>query len=952
MRKKSIPILCLLSLFPFSGQAIVKNSCDTDKVIALIRNGGSNSINWVNPDNPFGDPSTFYCRSTMVVTGGPVGTWRLSNVGKFNSQFNSTYEQGLNNVVLGQAAPLPDTEESPYISTNGLRLVGGVGFSSIGIVPGQTTSDPGSWVSVATAALTGGVTSSSFPSGSVNQVWAVNLAQNCAYLDGANWQDHGPRWPMDRDRINHGGSQQDFHAVGGGLAGETRPEWTDQPIVVSLDFQNGSYYTQGHQLHFARSNDYFLPSENVTNHPNPWQHLDHPTNQSTTVLADEFITEEAVPGILSDVSWHSTTTAPSDVRCELFDNGDFRTLNYGVQSISTNAGFGTGKYKVKLNAVRQDDYKPNLTPIQWGNKSKQNRYRLLNAPQFLRHPGQMYFNSSTGWLYFIPFVQPTATSRIQVLNVSLPYPYRANDDQTTTTYRIAESIIKFEKCQNFQLDGVVFDTFMAMGVKIDDARQVKVSNSVFRNIGSAGVQARNLEGRNIGTEQDPEFDFGGVYACIFQNSYKCIIDHFDDRWNPLFLSGHQRNQGFACGTPANLLYSGNIVELNLPPANVRPAWMNNVATETYGSVTTNYHETLRSSGQLYVAAPAFDLRGDSREMKVEGNTFSNCAGISMRVQGTRGLIANNVFKSCNRDVTDNGAIYMGRELLSVGNTFQDNTFWNMVGSYGDYVNRSKYANKQVSAIMLDDGMWGQTVKNNVFNNADVGITINAGRYNLLERNKFNKINSRMVKMEAAVSASSGFLEDYYKQAKRACGTSPFNDPLSNPDRITFTHSAWNWYKTVGAYSYWTTSSFVPDDLEELNRMKGESQSAWKNDPFAANWLSSFQQKPGQMELMVESGTEGTIGSPPPLPLVAGYRNLFVYATSDFGTVPANELTQLNNDNGGTTGTKFEMGINYRPNAANGSGGEIPSYMYRGEDATLASLKPYRKHMFGMKVTTP
>lgn len=952
MRKNSIPILCLLSLFPLSGQAIVKNSCDTDKVIALIRNGGSNTINWVNPDNPFGDPSTFYCRSTMVVTGGPVGTWRLSNVGKFNSQFNSTYEQGPNNVVLGQAAPLPGNEESPYVSTNGLRLVGGVGFSSIGIVPGQTATDPGSWVSVATAALAGGVTSSSFPSGSVNLIWAVNLKDNHGYLDFATWAAHGPRWPMDRARDStEPGNPSDYHAVGGGLEGQTRPEWTDQPIVVSLDFQNGSSFMQGHQLHFARSNDYYLPSENVPNHPNPWQNLD-PANLSTSIVTSDFITEEAVPGVSGDVTWHSDAATPSDIRCELFDAGDFRTYNYGVRSITTNAGFGPGKYKVTLNTARRDGFENNSDPnkVNWGNKSKQNRYRLLNAPQFLRHPGQMYFNSTTGWLYFIPFVQPTATSRIQVLNVSLPYPYRANDD--TSTYRIAESLIKFEKCQNFHLDGVVFDTFMAMGAKIDDARQVKISNCVFRNIGSAGVQTRNLEGRNIGTEQDPEFIFGGVYACVFQNSYKCIIDHFDDRWNPLFLSGHQRNQGFACGTPSHLLYSNNVVQLNLPPANVRPAWMNNTVTETYGSVTTNYHETLRSSGQLYVAAPAFDLRGDSREMSVEGNTFSNCAGISMRVQGTRGLIANNVFKSCNRDVTDNGVIYMGRELLSVGNTFQDNTFWNTVGSYGDYVNRSTYSNKEVSAIMLDDGMWGQTVKNNVFNNADVGITINAGRYNLLERNKFNKINARMIKMEAAVSASPGFLQEYYIQAKRACGTSPFNDPLTNPDRITFTHSAWNWYKTVGAYSYWTTSTFVPDDLEELNRMKGESQSAWKNDPFAANWLSSFQQKPGQMELMIASEVEGTIGSPPPLPLVAGYRNLFVYAASDLGTVPANELTQLNTDNGGTTGTKFEMGINYRPNAANGSGGAIPSYMYRGEDATLVSLKPYRKNMFGLKVTTP
>jgi len=943
---KRIVIPLLVLSHAATGWAIVKNSDDTDLIIAGMDSQDAN-FNLANSQNPFGDPKTFYCRSMIKISGGPSGNWYIRNVGNPNSFWNEAYTFGRAGEINGF---------SPLLVTN-IRLIGGIGLSSSGLVPGNSTPVAGSWTPGTTAAAALGLPSGTFPS--LDGVWAVKLSDHAAYVGGATWANQGPQWPMNQDRALTGENApvpKDFHTISGGLQGETRPEWTDQPIVVSLDFatSDGEYH-RGVQLHFARSNDYWLPSENKLRHPNPWQNLD-PNTANIAPRSDgkywEFLTEEPVPGVTATTTWHPSTATgnPSNVRCELFDQGDYRTMNYGVQKIEVDPQ-DPNRQKVILNTPRQ------LEDVT--HRSKRNRYRLINAPQFLRHPGQMYFESTSGWLFFKPYIQPASDKRIQVLNVSLPYPYREDATNTTLPFRIPDSIIRFEKARNIALQHFEFDTFMANGVKMLNTQGVYVNTCLFRNIGSAAGQLQNAESLNTGTSENPSWVDAGLYGCEMANSYKCMIDHSDERWDSIFLAGHFKHQGFACGAPTELYYSGNQIKLNLPPPAARPAWISqNLVSESYGGEDHVSHESLRSYGQVYPAAPGFDLRGNSRGLTVEGNSFEDGSSLAIWGHGSRGQYRNNVITSCVRDTTDSAAIYMGRELLSTGNVIEDNVIRHAVDTYGDYTNRTDASyREEVAAIMLDDGMFGQTVKNNVFDNVDVGITVNAGRYNLLERNKFNKVNRRMLKMEAAIPASSGFLLAYYGQAKLACGTSPFNDPLTNPDRITFTHSAWSWYKTVGAYSYWTTSTFVPDDLEELNRMKGESQSAWKNDPFNAGWLDTFAFEPGNMELVISNAhlvnQDEEQGIDPPRALqrsVTGYRNLFVYAQSDIGIVPANELAQLNGDNGGSTGTLFEMGINYRPSLP--SGGSIGSYYYQGDSATFPSQKTYRKNMYGLKVTTP
>lgn len=953
--KKYIGAIAAIFALPICAQGIVYNQCDADKLIVEIRDRGVNAL-WGNPDNPFGDPATYYVRSTIQISGGPGPTWHVKNIGKWNSQFNPLY--GANNaqgqwVTLGSSTTMLNGTANPLLDPWGqARLVGGIGISSIGKKPPQNTSVQGDWKTLSEALADTtypdeGLQLADFPSASQNLIWAVNIKQHCGYINdglggGATYDTHGPRWPMNQPRFAYVDAEppgsvplpQDHHRIGGGIAGATETHWTDQPIVVSLDFEDGGTYHRGVQVHFARSNDYYLPSENVPNHPNPWQHID---STSQAAASNVIYSEEPIPGFSTDRTFVPGTPSqqsvvPSDVRCELFDQGDYRIVNYGVRSITVNPGVGTGKMRIELNANRQD--------VSGINKYKRNRYRLTNAAQFLRHPGQMFFQSKSGWLFFIPYKQPTASSRLQVLNVSLPYPYR--ESRTSNVRKVADAMFEFNNCRNFGLQMFQFDTMFAMGVKMRDAEKVFIDSCTFRNIGSAAVQTINLEDDFTNGQYT---ELAGVFGCHFYNSYKCIMDIADDRWNPLFKAGSLKYQAYACAQTSNTQYVGNVTALELPPTGVLPAWMTNTVSESFGGTTDVNHETLRSWGQIYVQAPAFDIREQQVGVRCTDNQFTNGAGIAIFPRGINGTYTGNIFTSCNRDVTDNGVIYTGRELVTQGNVVSDNVFRHAVMNYGDYENKSLYEPKAVSAVMLDDGICGYTIARNEFNNVDVGITTNAGRYHLLDRNKFNKINTRMLKMEGAIAADTGTLSYLYERAQRACGTLPFNSTL------TFASTNWNWYQSSAGYGLFPgVTAHGPNFKDELDEMNGmrlavSSTAPWPVTFPGETWLDAFgRTTPSAIPLITyKLPTEGS--DIPPRKLV-GWRNVFRYNQADFGQVPAAEVSRLLTFRGEMpVGFLFPMGYVARNDN------------FAGTPATIrwtptGPTAEYDEFMYGFEVTTP
>lgn len=932
MKCKHIFALVALASVPIQANAIVYNADDADTIITNMMLIGGGAV-YTNSANPFKDPFTFYVRSSIVISdggGGGTATYRIRNEGNNLSPFNTSIN--LNNSF----APLFG---DPEFSTN-MRIVGGIGVGSKGTLPGVSGSQPGSWVKLVDVPATEASWVNGIPAGSATLVWAVNLGSSSVngYIDGANYGDSGPRWPMSEPRAFGSAPQEgvDRHE----LNGKTQPFWTDQPIVCSLDFEYNGTYLRGQQIHFARSNDYYLgtlDSKATEPTPLPWHHLKKDSLNAVS-NATVLYTEGDLPNISSTTTWHTDPTKPSDVRCELFDESDFANLNYGVRSVEVGGG---QPMRVVLNANRKAGAPGDN---EFDKRNARNRFRLVNAPQFLRHPGQMVFHSATGWLYFIPYIQPTSESRMQVLNVSLPYPYRSS--LSSSTYdKVAEAPIFLRQLENFSMYGITFDTCFATGLKMQDTRGMQIQGCEFNNMGSSGVQSRNTEGWYYQSDFRPAY----IAACWFQNTYKCAIDHYDARWEYHWGQGRLKHQAFACGTPSDLLYSNNYVGLVMPPTGIRPAWMTNTFTTTKGSTTRKEHMTLRSYGQIYPAAPAIDMRGDVRGALVEGNAFRAGGGVAIRYSATKSLIKSNLVDACVLDLTDTSGIYCGREAILQGNSLEENDLRHITRNYGDYVNNSELR-EEVAGIMFDDGVWGQAARRNQFWNVDLAFKLNGGRYNLFERNKFNKVNKRMIAATGAIGNDTT-PGSFFEQAKRCCGTAPFND-LSDPDPISFTHSAWNWHRSSGsgAYNYQNTGWPLTNDLLNLD-VAGESipGTGWSTAINSSTlqkrteWLDSYTSD-GMQLIVWESNTI------PGTRCMLGYRNLFVYGDSDFGTdVPSQELGLLTGFQAGQTNTPFEMGYNWIKENQYPASNVIPAYRLDKNSLTRTN---YRKFLYGMKVTTP
>jgi hypothetical protein len=96
--------------------------------------------------------------------------------------------------------------------------------------------------------------------------------------------------------------------------------------------------------------------------------------------------------------------------------------------------------------------------------------------------------------------------------------------------------------------------------------------------------------------------------------------------------------------------------------------------------------------------------------------------------GNDHLIENNVLHHLLLETEDAGAVYIGRDWTSRGNTIRGNYFYSL-GPTHSSLNRSLLA-----AIYLDDMASGVAIMRNVFDHAQTAVLINGGRDNVIEDN--------------------------------------------------------------------------------------------------------------------------------------------------------------------------------------------------------------------------
>lgn len=172
--------------------------------------------------------------------------------------------------------------------------------------------------------------------------------------------------------------------------------------------------------------------------------------------------------------------------------------------------------------------------------------------------------------------------------------------------------------------------------------------------------------------------------------------------------------------------------------------IHNVAAEGVEFLNCGNRATMESSGCFVTSCTVSDFATDTGAQHV-GIRAEDCVGVTINhndigygpdaaiaYQGVYIIIEYNKIHDVVQYTGDAGAIYAGRHLNDHGNEIRYNHFYNI----GQFSGSFKYG---ASAVFFDDGMWGQSLTNNVFGpniSQYAAIKIHGGQNNIVQGNVF------------------------------------------------------------------------------------------------------------------------------------------------------------------------------------------------------------------------
>lgn len=434
--------------------------------------------------------------------------------------------------------------------------------------------------------------------------------------------------------------------------------------------------------------------------------------------------------------------------------------------------------------------------------NKKQRFTLMNAPEFLDEPGEMVFNPSNGRIYFVcPNMSGTTlpdTEANKLIEVAWPtgpdastnwgMPITIGDDTVDTTRQLT-------------IENVMVGTGRGVGVKVDRMNGVSLSNPVyfyhckFRNQGFQGLSLSRC--RNV-----------KIKECEFEDG----------------LRGHLK-------IDAGRDFTHEYNHANAPSIDA-------VRTLTSDNIQV-YSCIFATGGVMWPYNGVLEMTGWNIGTRVYGCYFSDLSGIAVRIHGAQNIVEGNTFEDCVKDVTDYGAIYVGRSLVQIGNVIHQNLIqgvkWRgratqerVDGSLED----------DVCGIYCDDYICGTSVTFNDLIDCQTGIESNGGRFNLFRRNHFDTsveypFRTNVIRQAPGAFGTIGSFryydsnEDYYKHSLAnqlytemrnlyiACKT--VNGTYDAGFNVFATSSAWQTAQSTGAYDtgYASVDTSSRKDLEHL-----------------------------------------------------------------------------------------------------------------------------------------
>lgn len=694
-----------------------------------------------------------------------------------------------------------------------VRIIGGIGVgSSRWKLMSQQPSDP--WYS-------------RLPSGIGYSVYMVDVADELG-IDAENIDTIPGGW----SKISSGSQAPNTDPLGASpyddvepaTAGHNAYEPTEvnnrsakQPWTASLDYQDPTNgWTEGKPLSYAMS------TSPETNRTFKWL-----TTPSSGASATSFAVSD-----WQQMKWPTSGSygnqdvqgfedlENNDLRCLIFPYNDWRPLNAAVQDI--NVVNHTISLKPNLFASAWNSYNSSSTTT----FSNQQRFVLLNAPEFLANPGDMVVNYDLKRIYFIPFVTPPTSGPEHFLNVSVP---KTTDASNNYIFRAPLSL---KNVKNTKFEGFDVETCMGEGVY--------VANSDDSTIGTNDVSAQftGCEFRNIGGAS-----FSGrsttqlrVTGCNFRHG---LSRHFKYTEWP---EGADEPNRFKA--QVNMTKKGNLLD-------------------------QNFFET---NGLISPYSPVVELTFKTSGFTIKLNDFIGSPGQAIRLFGSQINTLWNYFYRSMTEITEFGVVYTGNTLVDQGNKIYQNLF-KKIYRCSDIPTRGtglKQYDDSVSCVMIDDGACGQEVRGNHFYYCHGKIQSNGGRYNLFVYNK--------VTDDPNDSRTTKNPNTYFGTAdgnNRFFGSDTFQDSVDGdplrfqhfktllaflnckytkadakvPNGVAyppvFTTTAWqNVLKNFGAYAYNSSGTYSTSTTrftDEIGPLDAIDEDEWTNDDkqFSVVDLSTF-----------------------------------------------------------------------------------------------------------------
>jgi hypothetical protein len=217
---------------------------------------------------------------------------------------------------------------------------------------------------------------------------------------------------------------------------------------------------------------------------------------------------------------------------------------------------------------------------------------------------------------------------------------------------------------NIDIDGVNFELSRGTAIDIRNADNVKLENCEIRNIGLLAVK---LTGKN-----------GGVYNCSIHDAGSGGVD----------IEGGDR----ATLSPGNLgVFNSNIYR--------------------YSQFDWTYRPAISMSGVGNTAS---------------GNEIYDAQHVAIILHGNDHVLEYNHIHDVDKEVSDAGAIYFGRDWTERGYVIRYNFINNISSSDG----------RLIYGVYLDDQASGAKIYGNIFSKVSTGIFIGGGRDNLVRDNVF------------------------------------------------------------------------------------------------------------------------------------------------------------------------------------------------------------------------